>query len=246
MFSKILCLVIFLPFVNNLIVNIGATGLLLPYTLGVLGYIKNHTNVNRHNSKFIGTSGGAYCSLLYCFEKDLSNHDKIWNIFFLNKESKVYIYKNLHTYQNNLITTLKTKYENRNINELPIIIKVNKYNYLFNIRKQYIHNFDNITDLIYFCHCSAYIPFFSGYKLYYRYKDNKYIDGAVIKNTIFNNTNILNINYSMWGRKYNPYLTLYIDYNTSNKLYQEGWNDTRDNFHKIADLFYKNDNIINH
>jgi len=41
----------------------------------------------------------------------------------------------------------------------------------------------------------------------------------------------------MWGRKYNSYLTLYIDYNTSNKLYQEGWNDTRDNFHKIADLF---------
>ena len=59
----------------------------------------------------------------------------------------------------------------------------------------------------------------------------------MIKNTIFNNTNILNINYSMWGRKYNPYSTLYIDYNTSNKLYQEGWNDTRDNFHKILDLF---------
>ena len=106
MFSKILCLVIFLPFVSNLIVNIGATGLLLPYTLGVLGYIKSHTNINKNNSKFIGTSGGAYCSLLYCFEEDLSDYDKLWNIFFTNKESKVYIYKNLHTYQNNLIKTL--------------------------------------------------------------------------------------------------------------------------------------------
>ena len=38
----------------------------------------------------------------------------------------------------------------------------------------------------------------------------------------------------MWGRKYNPYLTLYIDYNMSHKLYYQGWNDTRDNFHKIA------------
>lgn len=41
MFSKLL-LLIFLPYVNNLIVNIGATGLLLPYTLG---YIKNNTNI---------------------------------------------------------------------------------------------------------------------------------------------------------------------------------------------------------
>ena len=99
MFSKILLLVIFLPYVNNLIVNIGATGLLLPYTLGILGYIKNNTNINKHNSKFIGTSGGSYSSLLYCCEKDLSNHDRLWNIFFNSKESKVYIYKLVSGYR---------------------------------------------------------------------------------------------------------------------------------------------------
>ena len=232
MFSKILLLLIFLPFVNNLIINIGATGLLLPYTLGVLGYIKNNTNVNRHNSKFIGTSGGSYSSLLYCCEKDLSNHDKLWNIFFTNKESKVYIYKNLHTYQNNLITTLNTKYSNQNISDLKLIIVVNN----LYLRKKYITHFDNITDIIYFCHCSSYIPFLSGYKLYYKYKNNKYIDGAVLSKKI-NNDTMLNINYSMWGRKYNPFYTYYLDYNISKKLYQEGWNDTRDNFYKISNYF---------
>lgn len=235
MIKLFILLIIFLPFCNNLIINIGATGLLLPYTLGVLGYIKDHSSINKHNSKFIGTSGGAYCSVLYCLEKDLSDHDKLWDIFFNNKKSKVYIYKNLHIYQNNLIKKLITKYKYKNINNLPIVIVVNKYNFLYKLRKNYIYNFTNIEDLIYFCHCSAYIPFISGYKLYYKYKNTKYIDGALITNDIkYNNT--LNINYTMWGRKYNPYLTLYIDYNISHKLYYEGWNDTRDNFHKIADF----------
>ena len=87
MIKLFILLIIFLPFCNNLIINIGATGLLLPYTLGVLGYIKHHSSINKHNSKFIGTSGGAYCSVLYCLEKDLSNHDKLWNIFFNNKRN---------------------------------------------------------------------------------------------------------------------------------------------------------------
>ena len=71
MIKLFILLIIFLPFCNNLIINIGATGLLLPYTLGVLGYIKDHSTITRYNSKFIGTSGGAYCSILYCFENNL-------------------------------------------------------------------------------------------------------------------------------------------------------------------------------
>tara|TARA_B000000475_G_scaffold270919_1_gene267508 strand:- start:4353 stop:5069 length:717 start_codon:yes stop_codon:yes gene_type:complete len=226
----------FLPLYNNLIINVGATGLLLPYTLGVLAYIKDNTNINKYNSKFIGTSGGSYCSLLYCLEDNQFNHDILWNIFFNNKNSKVYIYKNLHIYQNNLINRLINKYKNKNISELPIIIVVNKYKFL-KLKNQHIYNFNDIKDLIYYCHCSSYIPFLSGYKFYYKYNNSKYVDGALIHKTIINNSNILNINYNMWGRNYNPYFTTYIDYNISNKLYQEGWNDTRDNFHKISHLF---------
>jgi hypothetical protein len=125
-FKIFIIFILFLPLSYNLIINIGPTGLLLPYTLGILGYIKHNTYCNKYNSKFIGTSGGSYCSLLYCIENDLSNHNKIWNIFFNNTNSKIYIYKNLNIYQNNLINNLKYKYKNYNINNLPIIIIVNQ------------------------------------------------------------------------------------------------------------------------
>lgn len=90
------------------------------------------------------------------------------------------------------------------------------------------NNFNDIKDLIYYCHCSSYIPFLSGY--YYKYNNSKYVDGALIHKTIINNSDTLNINY-------NPYFTTYIDYNISNKLYQEGWNDTRDNFTSILNIY---------
>ena len=37
----------------NIILNIGSTGLLIPYSLGALGYIKK--NINTKNPQLIGT-----------------------------------------------------------------------------------------------------------------------------------------------------------------------------------------------
>ena len=172
MLSKILCLLIFLPFTNNLIVNIGATGLLLPYTLGVLGYIKSHTNINKNNSKFIGTSGGAYCCLLYKYEKNLTDHDYIWeNIFGLNKKTKIDLY-NIDKFQTKSIQILLDRYKNKKINKKDNInIIATKYNNILNNEIVVFDNFNNISDLIYKCYCSSYIPYISGNKLYYNYSN---------------------------------------------------------------------------
>ena len=88
----------------NYILNIGSTGLLIPYSLGAIGYIKKSNYIN--NYKLIGTSGGAYCSILYKYEKDLTQHDYIWkNIFKLNEDTKIDLY-NIHKFQNNTINIL--------------------------------------------------------------------------------------------------------------------------------------------
>ena len=58
-------------------INIDATGLLIPYSIGALGYIKKHLNICNYH--LTGISGGSFASIIYHLEDDLSNHDKIWN-----------------------------------------------------------------------------------------------------------------------------------------------------------------------
>jgi hypothetical protein len=57
--------------------NIYGTGMFLPYSIGIIGYIKKHFPLTDIN--ITGISGGAICSILYTQEDDLSNPDKIWD-----------------------------------------------------------------------------------------------------------------------------------------------------------------------
>ena len=52
-------------------INIDTTGLLIPYTIGALGYVKKNLNICDY--RLIGVSGGSFASIIYHFEKDLSN-----------------------------------------------------------------------------------------------------------------------------------------------------------------------------
>jgi len=232
----------------NYIFNIGSTGLLLPYSLGIIGYIKK--NVDIQNYELIGTSGGAYCSLLYKFENDLSNHDLIWkNIFKLTEKTKIDLH-NLHKFQKATNNILINRYNDKYFDNKNIKIIATKYNSIINKERIVFDNFDNINDLIYKCYCSSYIPYVSGNSLYYKYKNNKYYDGAfnkenkIKKNYIINekiinepisvnNKKLLYINCNMWGRKWNNIEKHYLDYNTSKKLFNNGWEDTDKYFKKI-------------
>ena len=131
----------------NVILNIGSTGLLLPYSIGSIGYIKKNININKY--ELIGTSGGSYCSLLYHYENDLTNHDYIWkNIFKLNETSQIDLY-NLNKFQINSRTNLINRYKNKNCDSIPIKIIVTKYNNIINKKKIIFNNYNNIDDLIF-------------------------------------------------------------------------------------------------
>ena len=49
-------------------INIYGTGMFLPYSIGIIGYIKKHFPLNDVN--ITGISGGAICSILYSQEDD--------------------------------------------------------------------------------------------------------------------------------------------------------------------------------
>ena len=104
-------------------INIYGTGLFLPYSIGVIGYIKK--NIVIPDYKITGISGGAWCSLLYTQEDDLSNHDKIWSYTIGDNVTKLKIQGDLKIFQKNVEDNLKLRYNLifeafnvKNINEL--------------------------------------------------------------------------------------------------------------------------------
>lgn len=218
-------------------INVFGTGLFLPYSLGVIGYIKN--NIPIEDYKITGISGGAICSLLYTHEDDLSNHDKIWDYSIGKNISKISIYGDMIKIQKNFETNMKARYAlntHKNLNKITIVsTNVNK---LYNIRNDKISNFENTDDLIDACLCSSYIPYLSGNSFSKKYKGNSYIDGEInninsyqVSDDISNTT--ISIHRKMWGRNFELSNYLYLDKDKSRELFEYGWQDTHNNRMKL-------------
>jgi hypothetical protein len=78
-------------------INVDTTGLLIPYTIGALGYIKSNLCLN--NYQLTGISGGSFASVIYHYENDLSNHDEIWNKIIGDDKYVIKFNKNLDEFQ---------------------------------------------------------------------------------------------------------------------------------------------------
>jgi hypothetical protein len=216
-------------------INIFGTGLYLPYSMGVIGYIKKNIPIKDYN--ITGISGGAWCALLYTQESDLSNHDELWDFSVGKDINRIYFHNDIRTFQNNVEKNLKLRYANSNVDvrELSkISIIASNVVSIFNIKNEKKSNFDNINDLIDYCLCSSYIPYISGNTFSRKYKDKYYIDGEikndndkVIDSAIIENN--IDIHRFMWGRKFSKNALMYLDKEKSKKLFMEGWEDTEKN-----------------
>ena len=221
-------------------INILGTGLYLPYSLGIVGYIKTCIPIN-DNIKLSGVSGGSWCSLLYAFENDLSNHDEIWNYTMGDDNFKLRLTSNMHEFHYKIEKNLKLRYKNiKTIPDISIIATRfdNKKMKLYNEK---ITKFENINDLINYCGCSSYIPYISGTLMCKEYDNKYYLDGDIMRNPELYNCqkNFLNIHKNMWGRKFNIRNLIYADKNTSRELFMQGWNDTEKNKDYILGLLQK-------
>ena len=241
--SLILCNLRYLnAFVN---INVYGTGLYLPYSIGVVGYIKKYIPIKNYN--ITGISGGAWCSLLYTQEDDLSNHDTIWDYSIGKDVSRICIHNDMRVFQNNVEKNMKLRYANKDVLNLDkISIISTNVNKLYNMKNEKHSAFDNINDLIDFCLCSSYIPYISGTTFSKKYKDGYYIDGE-IKNDKYaklnknNNINTLNIDRFMWGRQFTRKELLYLDKDRSRELFNNGWEDTEKYKDKIMNIIKDNE-----
>jgi hypothetical protein len=221
-------------------INVFGTGLFLPYSIGVIGYIKKHIPIEDY--KITGISGGAWCSLLYTQEDDLSKHDVIWDYAIGKNISKISLYGgDLVTFQKNIETNMKNRYASKyaSIAATPkhldkITIVSTNVNKLYDIHNEKMSDFKNMNDLIDSCVCSSYIPYLSGNSFSKKYNGNSYIDGEVNNinryrelTTVSNDT--ISIHRKMWGRKFELSNYLYLDKKKSRELFEYGWEDTDKN-----------------
>lgn len=217
-------------------INIDTTGLLIPYTIGVLGYVKKNLNICDY--RLTGVSGGSFASIIYHFEKDLTNHDVIWNNLIGDDNYVININKNLEEFQQIIKKNMMNRYNtiDTNINEIPISVIVSKINNLI-ITNEKISKFNDFEELLDYCICSSYIPYLSGKHFSKKYKNTNFIDGGILKNihqfdciieekcekSIYIHRNIVNRVFD-----YNDYF--YLDKNISRKLFNYGWIDSENHF----------------
>ena len=81
-------------------------------------------NIPIKNYNITGISGGAWCSLLYTQETDLSNHDTIWDYSIGKDVSRICIHNDMRVFQNNVDKNMKLRYSNKeplNLDKISII-----------------------------------------------------------------------------------------------------------------------------
>jgi hypothetical protein len=210
-------------------INVDTTGLLIPYSIGALGYIKKHLHIDKYH--LTGISGGSFASVIYYLENDLSNHSYIWNKIVGNDNYIVKFNKNLEEFQQNVKNNILTNNNNIDITNIPISIVVSKIEN-YKIINEKINKYNDLEDLINYCICSSYIPYICGNTFSKKYKNNNYIDGGIFKNLhhfdcVDKCENTIYINKNMAKRKFNLFDQLYLTKNISEKLYNYGWEDCK-------------------
>lgn len=212
--------------INCLRLNVGSTGLLFPYTLGALAYIK--TNINPSNCHLTGTSGGAWCSLLYNLENNL-NHDDLWSSLMGDKSQVVHLLNrtSMENFQKRVAVTIMEKYKHTNVSNMPLSVIVTKISkgYPENVK---IDKFADLEEIVTYCLCSSYIPYISGSIGYMSYNGTKYMDGVITQNKKLSGTE-LNINKASWNRKFKLKDRLVLNFESSKRLFDDGWNDAKTN-----------------
>lgn len=222
----------------NININMYGTGMFLPYSIGIIGYIKQHFPLT--NANITGISGGAICSILYTQEDELTNPDKIWDYTLGKDISEVLLYKDMRVFQKNIGDNLKLRYgkdgkdgaEPRDFSKISVIATdVNK------MKNEKISSFMNISDLIDFSLCSSYIPFVSGDSMGKDYKGTTYMDGEIFRDSKYNKKQVcpttISIHRKMWGRKFPVSNYLYTSKQISSELFHYGWEDTHKNKNEL-------------
>jgi len=225
MMKDIYLILLFINIAYSLSIYIGSTGLLFPYSLGSLAYIKNISKNQQYN--MIGVSGGSWCSLIYYVEKNLTDHDYLWDKYIGNERLNIFNRKCMENLQQNISKNIL----NNDIDfiNLPVCFYTTNLKNL-KLKNIKIDSFDSKNEMISIAKCSSYIPFLCGKKMFFRYNKSKYIDGVI-------NHKVPECDYSITTNRFSLREKLYVssrlNKNISKILFEKGWKDAENRFAKL-------------
>jgi len=159
------------------------------YMLGVCKFLRDNYDLNEY--KYMGSSAGAWISLLMCYKGDILNLIEKLDMF--DNKLKSNIKKITCNLKNNILKiTSDSDFE---LDKL--LIGLSHYEYL-SFEPYIYYNFTKLSDALDACIASSHIPFVTSDKMILRFNDKCVFDGGVLDFPYF-----LDI--------YNPALIIYPD-----------------------------------
>ena len=226
--KSFLLLLLFMNLINCLQIYIGSTGLLFPYSLGSIAYLKH--NLNYSNINMTGVSGGAWCSIIFQIENNLTNHDYLWKKYIGTEHEKINIFnrKCMEKLQNKLTNSIMQT--NIDVKNIPIAFYVTKIQPFYS-KNILINKFESLDKIVNFAKCSSYIPFLCGKNISFKYHNNHYIDGVFFHKIPSDISLQISPHYFTLFQKL--YINSKLDMKISKSLFDKGWKDSEKRFAKL-------------
>ena len=219
----------------NKIISISPAGYKGVYSMGVCNYIKKHYNLD--NYVFSGASAGAWNALLLCYKKDSSVFKNDILYYGLNNSN------NILELQLSMKKKLLEKYNTHDFNLNKLFIGVTTLQ-SFHSETIIYNDFQSLEDAIDCCIASSHIPFITG-EMINKYHNLYSFDGGFSKHPYLQNKANLHITPDIWSQNkahndsiFDMSLFYKNKYNFT-KLYEDGYNDSRNNKKILDSVFIK-------
>ena len=227
------------------------SGSLLFYYFGVAKFIQE--NYNLDDVIFTGRSGGCLVILLLSLNINLSSFidDFTMSLNEISNNNSFGLFtliSKVRHYISDLTKNIPNKLDiiNKKLNlHVTVIKKIFKLKY----ENRIVSNWNTYDDFIDIICCAIYIPFY-GKNFFYSYKNERYIDGAVLANmskkyeykelTSSNLDKKFTIELDKWRnvKKYYPFFLMNFNINFSKKMVDYGYEDALNNKNELDDFFH--------
>ena len=246
---------------NKRLISISPGGFKGFYLFGILSFIKE--NYDLQDFIYSGASAGSWNALFMCLKRD---NDSYLKILMMDEELKKTA--TIFDFEKKMKSKLLLYYKDKdaNFDFRRLFIGVTTINEKYQLTTTIYNDFENLEDAIHCCIASSHIPFITG-GMMNQYNGRMNFDGGFKQNPYLNiNKSVLHVSPSMWIKikesmkkengipvKSNPSFfrtiqnflnqtTLFrkddIDFS---QLYQDGYNDAKENKAILDDIFiYQN------
>lgn len=203
------------------------------YMLGICKYVRENYDLTEYN--YYGSSAGAW-NVLYLACKQEKEELFIQHAQELGQFS----YYNLYDLENTMKKRILTYFtiEDFDVSKIHICVSSKRKRLPF-FKKNIIHEFKDLEDLLECCIASSHLPIITNGNFYYQFRNKKCVDGGIFKRPYKRNQNVFPsfiIYPEMWRNKKIDSMNRMYSLDIHRLLYN-GYNDAYNKKEEL-DLFF--------